>query len=99
MSYMSDTISLRLPHELGERLDRLSAATSRSKSFYVRQLLELHLADLEYVAGLDVEVESLRRGEQPARPLADLTRELGFDPDELRAEAESTGAESSVSEA
>ncbi|MGI8392694.1 hypothetical protein [Leucobacter sp. W1038] len=32
------------------------------------------------------EVAAIRRGEIATRPLEELTRELGFDPDELRAE-------------
>mgnify|MGYP003442605839 CR=1 FL=1 len=84
---MSYTLTLRLPNELSARLSRLAESTSRPKSFYVRTLLEEHLSELEYVAGLDAEVEAIRRGEVEARPMDDLVRELGFDPDELRAEA------------
>lgn len=31
--------------------------------------------------------EATRRGTEPTRPLDDVARELGFDPDQLRAEA------------
>lgn len=93
MYYMSHTLTLRLPDELNARLNRLAESTSRPKSFYVRALLEDHLSELEYVAGLDAEVEAIRRGEVDSRPMDELARELGFDPEELRAEARSgTGA-------
>ncbi|MGK0740662.1 type II toxin-antitoxin system RelB family antitoxin [Leucobacter sp. Z1108] len=84
---MSDTISLRLPAELSERLSRLAALTHRPKSFYVREALEEHLSDLEWAYTLADEAAVIRRGEIETRPLDELTRELGFDPDELRAEA------------
>lgn len=90
MYYMSHTLTLRLPEDLNARLNRLAEATSRPKSFYVRTLLEDHLSELEYVAGLDAEVEAFRRGEIAAQPMDELARELGFDPAELRAEANSS---------
>ena len=40
-------ISLRLPGELEARLERLAARTGRTKSFYIRQAIEEHVADLE----------------------------------------------------
>ncbi|MGB4777411.1 type II toxin-antitoxin system RelB family antitoxin [Microbacterium sp.] len=86
---MSHTLTLRLPEDLNARLNRLAESTSRPKSFYVRALLEEHLSALEYVAGLDAEVEAIRRGEVETRPMDELARELGFDPAELRAEANS----------
>ncbi|MFT4295767.1 MAG: TraY domain-containing protein [Micropruina sp.] len=86
---MSHTLTLRLPDDLGARLNRLAESTSRPKSFYVRALLEDHLSELEYVAGLDAEAEAIRRGGAPTRPMDELTRELGFDPEELRGEARS----------
>lgn len=85
---MSHTLTLRLPDELSDRLDRLAAATSRPKSFYVRALLEEHLAELEYVAGLDAETTLIRQGKVETFPVADLVRELGLDEAELRAEGQ-----------
>ena len=87
MYYMSHTLTLRLPEGLSSRLDRLAELTSRSKSFYVRTLLEEHLSELEHVAGLDSLVEAIRRGEIEVSPMDELAESLGFDPDELRREA------------
>ena len=39
--------SLRLPSELEARLERLAAKTGRTKSFYIREAIEEHVADLE----------------------------------------------------
>lgn len=83
---MSHTLTLRIPDDLSSRLDRLAELTARPKSFYVRTLIEDHLSGLEYVAGIDAQAESVRRGEITTSPLADLASELGFDPAELHAE-------------
>lgn len=88
MYYMSHTLTLRLPDDLGSRLNRLAESTARTKSFYVRTLLEDHLADLEYATGLDAEVEAIRRGEIETSPMGELVADLGFDRDELLAEGQ-----------
>ncbi|MCB1274870.1 MAG: TraY domain-containing protein [Leucobacter sp.] len=83
---MSHTLTLRLPDDLSGRLDRLAESTSRSKSFYVRTLIEDHISELEYVAGIDAYAEAVRKGEVETRPMDELIDELGFDRDELIAE-------------
>lgn len=39
--------SLRLNKELENRLDRLAETTGRTKTFYIRQLIEDHIDELE----------------------------------------------------
>jgi RHH-type transcriptional regulator, rel operon repressor / antitoxin RelB len=39
--------SIRLPDELDARLARLASKTGRSKSFYIKEAIEEHIADLE----------------------------------------------------
>lgn len=87
MYYMSDTLSLRLPNDLSERLNRLAETTRRPKSVYVREALEEHLNDIEWAYGIAAYAEAARAGLVKTRPMDDLARDLGFDPDELRAEA------------
>lgn len=41
------TTSIRLPEELDARLERLAAKTGRTKSFYIKEAIEEHIADLE----------------------------------------------------
>lgn len=82
-------LSVRLPEDIKTRLDALAAATGRPAAFYVREAVAEHLSELEYAYTLRAEAEAARRGELPTAPLDDLTRELGFDPAELRAEARS----------
>jgi RHH-type rel operon transcriptional repressor/antitoxin RelB len=44
--------SLRLNKEIESRLDHLAAVTGRTKSFYIRRLIEDHIDELEdrYIA-------------------------------------------------
>ena len=49
--------SLRLNKELESRLDRLAEITGRTKTFYIRQLIEDHIDELEdrYIAEFRLE--------------------------------------------
>lgn len=40
-------ISLRLPEELETRLEKLASRTGRTKTYYIKEAIEQHLADLE----------------------------------------------------
>ena len=80
-------LSVRLPEELKARLDALAKSTGRPAAFYVREAVAEHLDEIEYAYALRAEAEAVRRGELPTRSLDGVARELGFDPDELRAEA------------
>ncbi len=68
--------SLRLPVEIDERLSRLVAATGRSKSYYLRELVTAGIDDLEYAYGLVTRAEAIRAGQRETRPLDDLMAEL-----------------------
>jgi RHH-type rel operon transcriptional repressor/antitoxin RelB len=39
--------SIRLPEALEARLEKLAARTGRTKSFYIKEAIEEHIADLE----------------------------------------------------
>ena len=60
-------ISLRIDDEQKRRLDELSRRTGRPGSFYLREALNAHLADLEYVYRLEEEAAQVRRGEDPSQ--------------------------------
>jgi len=90
---MSDTISLRLPSELSARLSRLAESTRRPKSFYVRAALEEHLNDIEWAYDLAAPAEGARTGATQTRQIDALTDELGFNPEELRAETRESSVE------
>lgn len=59
-------ISLRLDPETEARLAHLSQATGRSKTFYLRKLIEDHLEDLEDTYLAEHALEQLRQGRDRA---------------------------------
>lgn len=83
----TSVVSIRLPDEVKVRLDALVQSTGRPAAFYVREALLEHLDELEWAYSVAARAEAIRRGAGIPRPLDDVTREMGFDPDELRAEA------------
>jgi RHH-type rel operon transcriptional repressor/antitoxin RelB len=71
--------SIRLEPETEARLDALAARTGRTKAYYLRQLIENGLDDLEdYYKAVEVS-ERIRRGEEKTYPLAEVMRDLGLD--------------------
>lgn len=75
--------SLRLPVEIDERLSRLAAATGRSKSYYLRELVTAGIDDLEYSYGLVSRAEAIRAGQRETRPLDELLSEMNLSREEL----------------
>ena len=71
--------SIRLAAETEARLNFLAAQTGRSKAFYLRELIETGLADLEdYYLAADV-LERVRKGQERVHTGADVRAELGLD--------------------
>ena len=71
--------SVRLQPEIEARIDALAQRTGRTKAYYLRELIENGLDDLEdYYAALNVS-ERIRRGEEKTRPWEDVRAELGLD--------------------
>lgn len=68
-------INLHIDAEQKRRLDRLSKRTGRFSSFYVREALGAHLAELEYLYTLEDEAAQIRRGELETVSLTDLEAE------------------------
>lgn len=71
-------IRLRVDAEQKRRLDELAAKTGRSGSYYVRQALEAHLDELEYVQTLEAEAGAVRRGEVKTLSLDELEAECSL---------------------
>lgn len=55
-------ISLRLDKESDRRLTQLAEATGRTKTFYLRKLIDEHLDDLEDAYLAEHALEELRQG-------------------------------------
>ncbi|WP_454060920.1 type II toxin-antitoxin system RelB family antitoxin [Candidatus Nitrospira salsa] len=67
--------SLRFGKELESRLEHLAASTGRTKTFYIRQLIEKHIDELEdrYTAEQRLEKSDKRLSSQ------ELRQKLGLD--------------------
>jgi RHH-type rel operon transcriptional repressor/antitoxin RelB len=76
-------LALRLPPDIEKRLDDLARRTGRSKSFYAREAILEHLADLEdaYLA------ESRMRDSPEFMDFDDVLRELDINLDRADAKA------------
>ena len=70
--------SIRLSPELEKRLDYLVTKTGRTKAYYLRQMIERGLDDMEdYYLAADV-LEGVRKGEEKVIPAADVRNDLGL---------------------
>ena len=73
------TTSIRLAPEADQRLDFLASQTGRTKAFYLSELVERGLEDLEdYYLATDV-LERLRKGQEKTHSAADVRADLGLD--------------------
>lgn len=72
-------ISLRLDAEIERRLDFLAQQTGRTKTFYLKTLIEGGLSDMEdYYLAADV-LERVRAGREQVHSAADVRKALGLD--------------------
>ena len=70
--------SIRIAPEMERRLDFLAAQTGRTKAFYLRELIERGLEDLEdYYLAADV-LERVRKGEEEVRSATAVRKSLGL---------------------
>jgi RHH-type rel operon transcriptional repressor/antitoxin RelB len=71
--------SIRLDPAIEARLDRLASETGRTKAFYLRELVQQGMDDLEDVYLGAAALEAHRRSGEAAIPLDDVLRDLGLD--------------------
>ena len=69
-------ISVRVEPAQKQRLDELTATTGRPASYYLREALNAHLDDLEYIYQL--QADAPRRGELTTVSLSDLETQCGL---------------------
>jgi RHH-type rel operon transcriptional repressor/antitoxin RelB len=72
-------VSIRLDPEVEQRLDHLAAQTGRAKSYYLRELIEGGLDDLEDFYLADATMERLRKGQEAVVSSSDVRKALGLD--------------------
>ena len=70
--------ALRLPADVESRLEELAKRTGRTKSYYAREAIIEHLAELEELYLAEAELEAIRKGAR-TYPLSDVERELGLE--------------------
>jgi RHH-type rel operon transcriptional repressor/antitoxin RelB len=75
--------SVRLDPATEARQDRLASETGRTKAFYLRELIEQGLDDLEDAYLGAAAVERIRLGQERTYSLDELVAELGLDASDL----------------
>jgi RHH-type rel operon transcriptional repressor/antitoxin RelB len=71
--------SIRLAPETEQRLDFLAAQTGRTKAFYLREIIEQGIEDMEdYYLAADV-LERVRKGRETLHSAAQVRSALGLD--------------------
>ncbi|HQT32336.1 MAG TPA: CopG family transcriptional regulator [Thiobacillus sp.] len=71
--------SIRLAAETEQRLDFLAAQTGRTKAFYLREVIERGIEEMEdYYLAADV-LERVRKGEEKVYSAERVRQDLGLD--------------------
>ena len=71
--------SIRLAPETEKRLDYLASQTGRTKAFYLREIIEQGIQEMEdYYLATDV-LARVRQGKEQVHSAADVIRDLGLD--------------------
>lgn len=71
--------SIRLAPETEQRLDYLAAQTGRTKAYYLREIIEQGIGDMEdYYLAAEV-LERVRKGQEPVPSAAEVRKDLGLD--------------------
>ena len=71
-------LALRLPEEIEIRLEKLAKSTGRTKSFYAREAIIEHLADLEDLYLAEKRLAKVRSGRNKTISLNAVEAELGL---------------------
>jgi RHH-type rel operon transcriptional repressor/antitoxin RelB len=72
-------LALRLPEDIETRLDKLAKATGRTKTFYAREAILEHLADLEDLYLAEKRLAKVRTGKSKTYTLNAVEQELGLE--------------------
>ncbi len=71
--------SIRLAPETEQRLDFLAAQTGRTKAFYLREIIEKGLEDVEDCYLAAEVLEQVRKGQERTYSAAEVRADLGLD--------------------
>jgi RHH-type rel operon transcriptional repressor/antitoxin RelB len=72
-------LAVRLPLSIEKRLEKLARRTGRTKTYYVREAILEHLADLEDLYLAEGTLKRVRSGEEQVIPLKNLMKRYGLD--------------------
>ena len=72
-------VSIRLSPNIEQRLNQLVAQTGRAKSYYLRELIEGGMDDLEDFYLADATMERIRKGQETLLDAAEVRKELDLD--------------------
>jgi RHH-type rel operon transcriptional repressor/antitoxin RelB len=70
--------SIRLDPATEQRLDLLATQTGRTKAYYLRELVEKGLEDLEDFYLASATLERVRKGEEPVYSAEQVRKDLGL---------------------
>lgn len=70
-------LAIRLPPEIEARLEALAKKTGRTKTFYAREAILEHIADLEDLYLAEKRLAALRSGKSGTAALAELMKRYG----------------------
>lgn len=71
--------SIRLDADIERRLDFLASSTGRSKAYYLRQIIEQGIGDMEdYYLAAEV-LERVRKGQESVHSASDVRVDLGLE--------------------
>mgnify|MGYP006304850137 CR=1 FL=1 len=72
-------ISVRIPKDIEERLNRLARRTGRTKTYYVREALIEHIDELEEIYLAKQVLEDIRAGREKTVSLKEVMEKYGLD--------------------
>jgi RHH-type rel operon transcriptional repressor/antitoxin RelB len=75
---MSASVSLRLPEDLKNRLDKIAKRTGRSKTFYMIAAINEKMEDLEDLYLAEKRTRNLRAGRSRTYTLDEVEKHLGL---------------------
>jgi RHH-type rel operon transcriptional repressor/antitoxin RelB len=71
--------SIRLAPEIENRLDRLAARTGRTKAFYLREIIEGGIDEMEQYYLAAETLQRVRKGKERVYSAAEVKNDLGLD--------------------
>ena len=71
--------SIRLAPEISNRLDRLAAKTGRTKAFYLREIIESGIGEMEDYYLAAETLQRVRKGKERVYSAAAVRTDLGLD--------------------